>query len=183
MIESVGTQALITVNVHSEMVLSYFNIKALSVNAFPEIASYLASLNLKNPLILSPDKKRYPDAKLVADIVKGEASFLEKKRDLITGEIKTEEKHLEVEGRDVVIIDDIISTGGTIINAANIVSKRNPRSIRVACIHGVYASNALEKLRALNLTEIVSTDTIESETSKITVAKAILEALKEVLES
>ena len=182
-IEAVGASFFVTVNVHSELVLGYFDkIKALSVDAFPEIADYLASLNLRDPLVLSPDRKRYPDAQRVAGLINGEAAFLEKKRDLKSGEVTTEEKTLAVKGRDVVIVDDIISTGGTIVNAARIILKGNPRRITAACVHGLYAANALEKLAAAGVEEVVSTDTIESQTSKVTVAKAIAGAIKRLLE-
>ncbi|RLF04133.1 MAG: ribose-phosphate diphosphokinase [Thermoprotei archaeon] len=181
-IEAIGAHAFITVNVHSEIVLSYFKIKALSVDAFPEIASYLSSLDFKNPLILSPDRKRYPEAQRVAKILNGEAAFLEKKRDLTTGDIVTEERTLNVEDRDVIIVDDIISTGGTIVNAAKIVSKGKPKRIIAACIHGLYAANALEKLMAAGVNEVLSTDTIETKTSKISVAKVLLESIKQLME-
>lgn len=181
-IETVGASLLITVNAHSELVLSYFEkIKALNIDAFPEVASYLASYNLRKPLVLSPDRKRYPDAQRVAKLINGEASFLEKKRDLLTGSIVTEERTLMVEGRDIVIVDDIISTGGTIINAVKMVSKGNPRRIIATCIHGLYANNALEKLAAVGVNEVVSTDTIESSTSKTSVARVIADALRELM--
>ncbi|MDH5815986.1 MAG: ribose-phosphate diphosphokinase [Candidatus Nezhaarchaeota archaeon] len=180
-IETVGASLLITVNIHSDLVLNYFEkIKALNVDAFPEVASYLALYNLRKPLVLSPDKKRYPDAQRVAKLMNGEAAFLEKKRDLLSGEVVTEEKTLALEGRDVVIIDDIISTGGTLINAAKIISKGNPNRIIAACIHGLYVDNALEKLAAVGVKEVISTDTIESSTSKISVAKVIANTLKEL---
>ncbi len=182
-IEAVGASSLVTVNVHSELVLSYFErIRALSVDAFPEIADYLGSLDLKDPLVLSPDKKRYPDAQKVAELVNGEAAFLEKRRDLETGEVTTEERALVIKGRDVVIVDDIISTGGTIVNAARIVSKDNPRRIIAACVHGLYAANALEKLAAAGVKEVISTDTIESQTSRVTAAKTIASAVRDLVE-
>jgi len=182
-VEAVGASSLITVNVHSELVLGHFErIRALSVDAFPEIADYLASLGLRDPLVLSPDKKRYPDAQRVAKLVDGEAAFLEKRRDLETGEVTTEEKKLAIEGRDVVIVDDIISTGGTIVNAAKIISKGNPRRIIAACVHGLYATNALEKLVAAGVKEVISTDTIESQTSKVTAAKPIASAIRYLVE-
>jgi len=182
-VEAVGASSLITVNVHSELVLSYFErIRALSVDAFPEIATYLASLGLRDPLVLSPDKKRYLDAQRVAGLISGEAAFLEKKRDLETGKVTTEEKALAIEDRDVVIVDDIISTVGTIVNAVNVISKSNPRRVIAACVHGLYVANALEKLAAAGVKEIISTDTIESQTSKVTVAKAIANAVKHLLE-
>ncbi|MEM2214367.1 MAG: ribose-phosphate diphosphokinase [Candidatus Nezhaarchaeales archaeon] len=180
-IEAIGANLLITVNIHSDLVLSYFEkIKALNLDAFPEVASYLTSYNLRKPLVLSPDRKRYPDAQRVARLINGEAAFLEKKRDLLSGAVTTEEKELTLEGRDIVIVDDIISTGGTLINAAKIVSRGNPSRIIAACIHGLYANNALEKLAAAGVSEVVSTDTIESPTSKISVARIIADTLKEL---
>lgn len=181
-VEAVGAASLITVNVHSELVLGYFEkIRVLGVDAFPEIADYLTSLGLRDPLVLSPDKKRYRDAQKVAELINGEAAYLEKKRNLETGEVTTEEKALAIESRDVVIVDDIISTGGTIANAAKIISKNNPRRIIAACVHGLYAANALEKLAAAGVKRVISTDTIESQTSKVTVAKAIASAIKRLL--
>ena len=181
-IEAAGASSFVTVNIHSDLVLSYFNIKALNVDAFRVVARQLLDKDLVRPLIVSPDRKRYPEAQVVAEVLRGEASFFDKKRDLLTGEITTEEKMLDVEGRDVVIVDDIISTGGTIANAARILSKQKPKRIIAVCIHGLFVGDALKKMAEAGVSEVVSTDTIESEWSKISVAEAIAEVLQGMLE-
>ncbi|MDI9619715.1 MAG: ribose-phosphate diphosphokinase [Candidatus Nezhaarchaeota archaeon] len=179
---AMGVRAFVTVNVHSEAVLKYFKVKAVNVDAFSEIASYIKSLDLKDPVVLSPDRKRHPEAVRVAQRLGCESAFLDKRRDPLTGSVVTEEKALDVMGRDVIIVDDIISTGGTIINAARIVSKNKPKRIMAACVHGLYAANAVEKLLAAGISELISTDTIESGTSKVSVAGALSSSLRQVME-
>ncbi|RLF12214.1 MAG: ribose-phosphate diphosphokinase [Thermoprotei archaeon] len=175
-----GADALLTVDVHSEALLEKLSFKAVNVSAMPLIARYLSQLRLLNPFILSPDKKRAREAGLVASLLNTDHGYLEKVRDLSTGEVKTMVKGLPVEGRDVVIVDDIISTGGTIANAASIVKSQGARRVLAACTHPILAKGAEERMRKAGVEEIIGTDAVESHVSRVSVAPALAEALRKL---
>ncbi len=177
-IESLGVDRVVSIDIHSPLILDYFNIEFQNLSAMPSIGDYIKRLNLREPFILAPDKKASKLAKNVAEIVNAPYGYLEKKRDLITGKVETKFKRLNVEGKNVIIVDDIISTGGTIVNAARIVKSLNPIDIRAACTHALLVGNAFNRLKEANVIEVIGTDTIESEFSKVTVAQVIADALR-----
>ena len=75
-------------------------------------------------------------------------------------------------------MDDIISTGGTISEAASLLKAQKANDIYVACVHGVFVQNAISRMLNAGVKEIIATDTIESEFSKVSVAKMVAEELK-----
>jgi len=106
-----------------------------------------------------------------------EYGYFEKYRDRISGAIKIEEIDINFKNRDVIIIDDIISTGGTIATTAKIVKEKGARRIIVTCTHALLIKDALEKIKNAGVDEIIATDTVENEFSKITVAPLIAREL------
>jgi ribose-phosphate pyrophosphokinase len=166
----VNTDAFMTVDVHSPNVVDWFGyVRAKNVAAYPEIGKYLKGKGIE--LILSPDEGRADNAKRVADVVNCEADFLVKER--LNGEtVKMAPKRLDVKGKKVAIVDDIISTGGTIVKAAEQLRKQGAARIFAVCTHGVFAGNAIPKLEAV-CDEICTTDTIENPKTCISVASQI----------
>ncbi len=164
------TDEFITVDVHSPFVIDWFdNVSAKNVPAYPSIGKHLKGKGIE--LILSPDEGRVENAKRVADIVGCEADFLVKER--INGEtVEMTPKKLGVNGKKVAIVDDIISTGGTIAKAADQLRKQGAARISAVCTHGVFAKGGLDKLKAV-CDEICSSDTIENPTTCISVAPEI----------
>jgi ribose-phosphate pyrophosphokinase len=128
-------------------------------------------------MILSPDEGRWDNAKRIADVVGCEADYLVKER--LDGEtVKMTPKSLDVKGKYVAIVDDIISTGNTIVKAAEQLKKQGAKKIAAACTHAVFANNALDRLRRV-CDEIYSTDTIENETTAVSVAPQIAKMAKD----
>jgi len=181
LMKAAGAQGVVTVDVHSEELLRQVDVRAVNVSAIPLLADHLASMGFRGSFVLSPDRKREPAAKLLAEILGGDHGYLEKTRDRVTGEVRTEVKGLPVEGRDVVIVDDIISTGGTIANAASIVKSQGARRVVAACTHAILAPGAVERMRSAGVEEVVGTDAVEGEVSKVTVAPALAKGVKELL--
>jgi ribose-phosphate pyrophosphokinase len=103
---------------------------------------------------------------------------LEKER-LSPEVVVTSSKNLRMKDRDAVIIDDIISTGGTIAEAAKILKRSGARRIFAACTHPVLSGNALEKMKAAGVEAVVGTNTIENSHSLVSVAPAVVEGLKQ----
>ncbi len=182
-LKNLGTYAFITVDIHKEYSLKHFGERAYNVTAMEEIAKHIREKfpNLKNPLVLSPDKGAIIHASRVAKVLNTEYDYLEKERDRVTGEIRVKPKEISVNDRDVIIVDDIISTGGTIALVATSILKQGARRVIVGCTHPLLIGNAREKLRKAGVSYLVATDTIPSEYSKVSVAPVIAKLLKELL--
>jgi ribose-phosphate pyrophosphokinase len=142
----------------------------------PVIAKYLDNCR-DMPLLLAPDHGAINFAMDIANILGSEYDHLEKKR-ISPDLVETKTKNLDVEGREVVIIDDIISTGGTIVNAIKMLKENGASNITVSCVHPVLVDDALLKIFAAGADEVIGTDTLKSEISVVSVAELVAEALK-----
>jgi len=173
---SAGVSRVVTVNVHKESVLSHFAVPASQVTLEAEIGDFIATLSLRDLLILAPDRGAAPFAASVAKRGGWEADHLEKTR--ISGEVvRMEPMRGEAWKGDVVIVDDIISTGGTIAAAARMLAGRGARGVHAVCVHGLFAGNARTLLGSAGIRELAASDTIESENSRYSAAAAIARAL------
>ncbi len=142
----------------------------------PLIANYLNKV-LEDPVIIAPDKGALNHAQEISSILKCPCDYMEKTR-LSPDTVETRVKNLDVEGKNAVIIDDIISTGGTIVNASNILKEHGAKSITVSCVHPVLVEDALLKIFATGVEDVIATDTLTSQVSSISVAPLIADALK-----
>ena len=167
---------MITVNIHEESVLGHFEVPARSVSLASEIGRYLNEINLEDPLVLAPDEGATGFAAGVAALGGWETDHLVKTR--ISGEeVRMAPKRLDAAGRDVFIVDDIISTGGTIATAAGMLTRLGARSVSAACVHGVLTAGAYTHLTADGISDLICSDTIERGCSRISAAPVIAEAL------
>jgi len=165
------------VNVHNKAVLKHFDVDTTELDASTLIGDYVAKKEIAHPVIIGPDEGATELAKAVAVPYGFDYDVLSKKR-ISSEEVEIKPKELSVEGKNVVIVDDIISTGGTISEAASMLKAQRTNDIYVACIHGVFVQNAVSRMLNAGVKEIIATDTIESEFSKISVAKMVAEELK-----
>jgi len=173
----INADQVFTINIHNQNILNYFNTKATDLDASPLIGKYVNSLDLKDPIIIAPDMGAIDLCKNAASHLKIDYDYLEKTR--LSGEkVVIKPKELDVTARDVVILDDIISTGGTIAETVSILKKQNVRDIYVACIHPVLAQNAILRLFKSGVKDIIATDTIETGVSVVSVAPLIAERVK-----
>ncbi len=181
LIEKAGADKFITFNIHKEKSLEFFNINSINLSGAPAIGSYLLQKGVVNPYIVAPDEGAYNLALEVSKILNCECTYFEKKRDRITGAIKTEAKELDIKGKTAIIVDDIISTGSTIANVAEILKSQGAKKIYAVCIHPILINDAQNRMKMAGVDEILGTDCIPSEISKITVSKVLAEALKREL--
>jgi ribose-phosphate pyrophosphokinase len=103
--------------------------------------------------------------------------WLKKERDRYTGEIQVEEKSLNVQGRDVIVFDDIISTGGTIARAVKMLKTQGARRVYAACVHPLLIGEATQKILQNGAEEIIGTDSIPTSVRTVSLAPLIAEAL------
>ncbi len=161
-------------DLHADTILSWFSIPVSHLHATEPIAEWLKERNVN--VVISPDKGGYLRAKYVAEHLGAEFDYLEKTR-LSGEEVIIKPKNLDVKGKIVAIVDDIISTGGTIARASEQLRKQGAESIYAVCTHGLFIKNAVEKLSGA-VDEFASTDTIQSEHSRISVSRVIAKHLK-----
>ena len=117
LIEACGIDQFITVNIHAENTLNRFSVPTKNLSAITLLAEHFKGQGLDGAFSLSPDKGAIGFAEEADRVLGGGCGWLRKERDRYTGEIQVEEKSLNVDGRDVIVFDDIISTGGTIARA------------------------------------------------------------------
>jgi len=176
--KSAGASKIIVVDIHSSIGLKHFSIKTKNVTAIPDLVGFFKKLSLKNPLVVSPDQGGKERAKKFAKEFNSDYIALEKTRDRKTGKVKIKTKNLEeVENRDLILVDDIISTGGSIIKATQFLKKQKCKRIYVACTHALLMNDAEKKIKKAGVTNIISTNTIPGKTSKVDISKTIAKAI------
>jgi ribose-phosphate pyrophosphokinase len=172
-----GVRSVVTVNVHDGGVLGHFRVPARNVSVAGEIGAYVDCMDLNNPLILAPDDGAAAFARDVAGEWGYDADHLDKTR--ISGEeVRMQPRTLDARDRDVVIVDDIISTGGTIATAAGMLYDQGARNVYAACVHGVFTGGAYARLRAAGVRDVVCSDTFERGCSAYSAAGTVSEALR-----
>ncbi|MCX9014443.1 MAG: ribose-phosphate diphosphokinase [Candidatus Methanoperedens sp.] len=165
-----------TVNIHEESILDYFDAKAVNLDATPLVGSYIRNMEFRNPLIVAPDKSAISFARSASENLGIDYDFLEKTR--LSGESVTiKPKNIDVKGRDVIIIDDLISTGGTMAEAISLLREQGAHEVFVACIHPVLSNNAVLKLFKAGVKGIIATDTIDKGVGVVSVAPVIASVL------
>jgi len=175
-----GVRQVFTVNVHDPSVLSHFRVRAEDITLAGEIGRYITTLPLENPLVLAPDDGAASFAGAVAAAGGWDSDHLEKTR--ISGEeVRIEPREMEVSGRDVVIVDDIISTGGTLVTASRMLRAEGARSVSAACVHGVLAEGAYSRLLASGISEVSCSDTLERACSRYSAGRAIADRIRRCL--
>jgi len=172
-----GASKIIVVDIHSMIGLKHFKIKSKNVTAIPDLVKYFKKLSLKNPLIVSPDQGGKKRAKEFAKEFALEYIALEKKRDRKTGKVQIKTKNVEVVNRDLILVDDMISTGGSIIKATQFLKKQKCKRVFVACTHALLMNNAEKRIKKAGVTKIVSTNTIPGKTSIVDISNTIAKAI------
>lgn len=176
MASAIQADNVFTVNIHNENILDYFDAKATNLDATPMIGEYIKNMKFKNPLIVAPDDGAIALARNASKDLGIDYDFLEKTR--LSGESVTiQPKNIAVKGRDVIIIDDIISTGGTMAETISLLKKQGAHEVFVACVHPVLSSNAVLKLFKAGVKGIIATDTIDKGVSVVSVAPVIAGAI------
>jgi len=158
-LKTVGANCLITVDVHNPGVLARNFTCYENVLVFSELYKAIENI-VENPIVIAPDAGALNRAKHLAESKNLAYDYLVKHRDRETGEVVVKPKEVNVRGRDVIIVDDIISTGGTIAEAAQVLIKQGARRIFVCASHGLMVGSAVEKLRDAGVEKVVLANTL-----------------------
>ncbi|HWY79038.1 MAG TPA: ribose-phosphate diphosphokinase [Candidatus Sulfotelmatobacter sp.] len=185
-----GVDRIVTIDVHSEQLEG--SIKQPWDNLF---ASYsllpaIKKLHLKDLVVASPDKGGFLQAAAYAKLLQTEGiAIAYKQRDIAFNDVSNTLGMIgEVKDKDVLLVDDIIGTAGTIVHAANFMKQKGARNVLVAAAHGVFSGDALQKINASGINELIISDTIRPreevlKNKKITivsVAPLLAEAIRRI---
>lgn len=177
LIEACGADRFLTVNIHSKDILKRFTILSENLSAITLLAEDFKNRGLDGAFSLSPDKGAIGLAEEANQILGGGYGWLSKERDRFTGEIQMEQKSFNVKGREVIVFDDIISTGGTIVKAVKILKAQGVRRVYAACVHPLLIGEAKKKILESGAEEIVGTDSVPSSVRTVSLAPVIAETL------
>lgn len=176
--KAAGATKIIVVDIHSTMAFKLFDIPAKNLSAIPELVRYFKRLKLKDPLVVSPDIGGVQRARNFAHLLDTDFIALEKHRDRKTGKVVIKQgDHLKVRGRDLILVDDMISTGSSIVKAAEYLKKQKCGKIYATCTHALLIGDAEKKIRQAGVTRIVSTNTIPGKTGIVDVSSVIAKAI------
>jgi ribose-phosphate pyrophosphokinase len=182
-----GASRVLAMTLHSPQVHGFFSIPVDHLHALREFANHFARLDLSNAVVVSPDLGNAKNAAALARLLQLPVAAGAKERH--NDERVTISSVIgDVEGRDVIVLDDEIARGTTIIELLDRLRERHVRSVRIACTHGLFTDGALKRIEAQPLVrEIVTTNTVPmaevgSNLQVISIASALAEAIRRIHE-
>ena len=178
MLEAAGAKKIIVVDIHSKTALNHFKISKENVSAIPELAKYFKKMKLKNALVVSPDMGGALRAKKFARLLNTDFITLKNSRNRKTGKVLIQSSKVDVQGKDLILVDDIISTGGSVIKATQFLKRQKCKRVFVACTHGLFIGDAERKIKKAGASQIISTNTIPRGTSKVDVSGIIIGSIQ-----
>ena len=173
LLEKAGINRVVTIDLHAAQIQGFFNIPADNLFGSILFVNYIKSKNLKNPIIASPDIGGVARARQYADKLGYDLVIVDKKRE------KANESQVmniigDVKGKDVILVDDMVDTAGTLVKAAEVLKEKGANSVMACCTRGVLSGPAYDRVANGVLDELVISDTIPTKKNakKITVLTA-----------
>ena len=159
LLETVGVERVLTMDLHADQIQGFFDIPVDNIYASPVLLSDLKSKNYKDLVVVSPDVGGVVRARALAKQLGCDLAIIDKRRPSAN---VSEVMHVigEIEGRNCVIMDDMIDTAGTLVKAAEVLKERGAKSVYAYCTHAVFSGPAIERIAGSALDEVVITNTI-----------------------
>ena len=154
-----GIDRVLTMDLHAPQIQGFFDVPVDHLYSKPVFADYFRALDPKETVVVAPDAGGIKMARAYANTLHMPFAIVDKRR---LGPEQTVSEHLigEVEDKHVVLVDDLISTGGTITDAVRMVKRHGARKVYIAATHGLFCGSALEKIQAAEIEKCVVTDTV-----------------------
>jgi len=177
LLEACGVHRIVTVNYHNPQILMSLRIRVDDLSAIGLLAEHFKKQGFDGAFSLSLGKKAQGIAAEANNILKGGYGYVETSRDQLTGKVTVKKKTLPVRNRDVIVFDDIISSGGTMIKAIGMVKEQGAKRVYAACVHPLLIGDAKDKIIESGAEGIVGTDCVPSPVSLVSVAPLIAKFL------
>ncbi|MDD2964932.1 MAG: ribose-phosphate pyrophosphokinase [Bacteroidales bacterium] len=169
LLTAAGVNRIVTMDLHSDQIQGFFNLPVDHLYASSIFIPHLKKLSLPNLTIASPDTGGTKRAAAYAKFLNTDLVICFKQRSK-ANQVDKMTIIGDVEGKDIILIDDIIDTGGTMCKAADLMMERGATSVRALCTHPVFSGSAFERIHKSSIAELFVTDTIpRQETDKIKV--------------
>ncbi len=177
LLKNAGLDRMVVVDFH---VKTDFGFEVLELTAMHELAKFVKeNFDMHDPIVVAPDEEAVRWAKIVAGDLELDWIALQKIR-IDAENVIIDSAPKEVEGRDVLIVDDIISTGGTVVQATKALKRGGCGKVFVTCTHAILAGDALRKLLECGVEGIAATDTVLSPVSHVSVAGILSDCLSKI---
>lgn len=173
MIEVAGADRYMLLDPHAGQVQGFFSIPGDVLTAFHMVTKHLTEIRptMTDPVVVTVDLGFAKKGRNIAADIDAPIAFVEKRR--IANDAKAQALTIigEVSGRDVVLVDDEIDTGGSIMQAVNLVKEHGARDVYVVCIHPIFSANAIDRLASLPVKQFITTDSVPIPAEKIALLK------------
>ena len=167
LLQTAGADRIVSVDLHTDQIQGFFDGPVDHMHAMPILTDYIKDkYDLSNIVVVSPDAGRVKVAEKWANTL-GDApmAFVHKTRSTeVANEVVANRVVGDVAGKDCVLLDDMIDTGGTIAGAVGVLKEAGARSVVIACTHGVFSDPARERLSSCGAEEVITTDTLPQST-------------------
>jgi ribose-phosphate pyrophosphokinase len=178
------TDMIINVAAHDHREEGWIEDKIYNIDPTDSVYEFFKDKKFKDLVVIAPDMTADKNVEKLAELLDARFVAVNKERDKVTGETRTEDVDFDFGGKEVMIYDDIISTGGTILGAIHSVKMHTPRKIVVVAIHTIISLNEKFKGTSLDLiketgAELYSSDTIDSPVSKISIVPQLAKTIGE----
>src|SRR3954453_4239186 len=159
LLETVGVQRVLTMDLHADQIQGFFDIPVDNIYASPVLLGDLRQKNYDNLIVVSPDVGGVVRARALAKQLNTDLAIIDKRRPKAN---VSEVMHVigDIEGRNCVIMDDMIDTAGTLVKAAEVLKERGARHVYAYCTHPIFSGPAIERIAGSALDEVVVTNTI-----------------------
>ncbi len=159
LLETVGVERVLTMDLHADQIQGFFDIPVDNIYASPVLLSDLKSKSYPDLVVVSPDVGGVVRARALAKQLGTDLAIIDKRRPKAN---VSEVMHVigEIEGRNCVIMDDMIDTAGTLVKAAEVLKERGAKRVFAYCTHPIFSGPAIERIAASQLDEVVITNTI-----------------------
>jgi ribose-phosphate pyrophosphokinase len=185
LIENAGASHLVVIDAHNanslKKVQKNRKISITNLSAIPVLADYLGNQGYCGAYSLGPDKGAIHLAKMGGQVLNGGFGYFKKRRDRRTGEIEMIAKDLDIDGRDAVVFDDIVSSGGTMARAIAELKAQGARHVAAACTHALFQGGAENRIRGAGADVIIATDSVQTKYSYVSVAGLVADYLREII--
>ena len=191
LITKAGADRIVTIDLHSGQIQGFFDIPVDNLFATPIFARHIKrKLKTKNLICVAPDVGGTARARALGKMLHVELAIVDKRRPA-PGKSEVMNVIGNVKGKTCILVDDIIDSGGTIVNAAAALKKRGAKDVHVYVTHGVLSGNAIDKIKKSNIKNLVITDTIDNSNKVkntknievLTISNLVGEAIKRISNS
>lgn len=161
LIQTTKIKKLITFDLHNRAITGFFDIPVVELSAKPIFLEYFRKIAGENTIVVAPDEGAVKSSAYFARELSVPIAYMDKRRDLKTGKVEVVGMSGEVAGKAVIIVDDMIVTGSTMMETAKYLKSKGAKSVSVAATHHLYVAGAQAKLDQSDIDEVVVSDTVE----------------------